>query len=82
VTTRAFIGPNGALFDWDEPLPEWLTSRIASGEITLVVPPLPPRVGAGSGRAAWAAYAAAHRITVTDTMSRDHIIQAVEELSA
>ena len=38
----------------------------------------PPRSGAGSGRDAWAAYAAAQGVQVDDDMSRDQIIEAVE----
>lgn len=39
---------------------------------------LPPRTGPGSGRDAWAAAAVARKIPVTDTMTRDDIIRAVE----
>lgn len=38
----------------------------------------PPRSGAGSGREAWAAYAATHGVEVTESMSRDDLVAAVE----
>lgn len=38
----------------------------------------PPRHGAGSGRDAWDAYAAANGVTVDEDMSRADIIDAVE----
>ena len=37
----------------------------------------PPKTGAGSGRTAWADYAAAHQVTVADDASRDDIVSAV-----
>lgn len=40
--------------------------------------PEPPKRGAGSGRDAWAAYAASKGVAVTDDMNRDEIIDAVE----
>lgn len=40
-------------------------------------PEPPPRVGRGSSRAAWAAYAAEVGIEVSDDMGRDDIIEAV-----
>jgi hypothetical protein len=39
----------------------------------------PPRGGAGSGRDAWAAYAAEKGVTVPDDASRDDIIAALVE---
>lgn len=39
---------------------------------------VPPRHGAGSGRDAWAAYAAANGVAVDEDMSRADIIDAVE----
>lgn len=39
----------------------------------------PPRAGAGSGRDVWAAYAESKGVEVTDDMTRDEIIEAVEE---
>jgi hypothetical protein len=39
----------------------------------------PPRAGAGSGRDVWAAYAESQGVEVTDDMTRDEIIAAVEE---
>jgi hypothetical protein len=39
----------------------------------------PPRAGAGSGRDAWVAYAESQGVAVTDDMTRDEIIEAVEE---
>lgn len=38
----------------------------------------PPHSGPGSGRSAWAAWAADHQVPVTDAMSRDQIIEACE----
>jgi hypothetical protein len=38
----------------------------------------PPTSGAGSGRDAWAAYASAEHVTVTDDMDRSAIIAAVD----
>jgi hypothetical protein len=40
--------------------------------------PEPPKRGAGSGKEAWAAYAESKGVAVTDGMSRDDIIEAVE----
>jgi hypothetical protein len=41
---------------------------------------VPPRGGAGSGRDAWAAYATAHGVEVTEDMaSRDDIIAALDK---
>lgn len=42
-------------------------------------PEAPPRAGAGSGRDAWAAYAESQEVEVTDDMTRDEIIAAVDE---
>lgn len=42
----------------------------------------PPRAGRGSSREAWAAHAAAHGVAVTDDMTRDDIIAAVDALTA
>lgn len=39
----------------------------------------PPKSGAGSGRDAWVAYAESQGVEVTDDMTRDEIIEAVEE---
>lgn len=39
----------------------------------------PPRAGAGSGRDVWAAYAESRGVEVSDDMTRDEIIAAVEE---
>jgi hypothetical protein len=39
----------------------------------------PPKAGRGSGRDAWADYAASQGVEVDDGWSRDDIIQAVEE---
>jgi len=39
----------------------------------------PPRAGKGSGRDEWAAYAESVGVEVTDDMTRDEIIAAVEE---
>ena len=38
----------------------------------------PPLGGPGSGREAWATYAEAHGVDVTDDMTRDEIIEALE----
>ncbi len=39
----------------------------------------PPKVGVGSGRAAWAEYAVAIGVPITNEMSRDRIIAAIDE---
>jgi uncharacterized protein YycO len=39
----------------------------------------PPKAGKGSSRDVWAAYAADRGVDVDDDMSRDDIIEAVEE---
>lgn len=39
----------------------------------------PPRSGKGSGRDAWAAYAASHGVEVGDDVSRDDIMAALSE---
>lgn len=39
----------------------------------------PPHAGAGSGRDAWAAYAAAQGVTVDEDWKRDQIIDACQE---
>lgn len=44
-----------------------------------VAPPVPPKSGTGSGRDAWAAYASAYSVDVTDDMSRDDIFAALDE---
>jgi hypothetical protein len=41
-------------------------------------PQAPPKVGRGSSRNAWAAYAADQGVDVDDDMTRDDIIEAVE----
>jgi hypothetical protein len=40
--------------------------------------PIPPRSGKGSGRSAWAAYAAHHGIAVGEDWERGDIIEALE----
>jgi hypothetical protein len=42
----------------------------------------PPRVGKGSGRDEWAAYAVQRGMAVTDQMTRDDIVAAVDNLDA
>jgi hypothetical protein len=42
----------------------------------------PPRVGKGSGRDEWAAYAEFRDLAVTEQMSRDDIVAAVDDLDA
>lgn len=44
-----------------------------------VVSDVPPRGGAGSGRDAWAGYAARHGVVVDDEDSREDIIAALDE---
>jgi hypothetical protein len=39
----------------------------------------PPRSGKGSGRDAWAAYAASHGVEVEEAASRDDIVDALSE---
>ena len=51
----------------------------APGEKRAVpVPEEPPRGGPGSGRDAWVAYAGARGVEVTEDMSREDIMAAVE----
>lgn len=51
--------------------------RSDNGPVTTVPPP--PLGGPGSGRDAWAAYAATQGVTVTDDMrSRDDVVNAVK----
>jgi hypothetical protein len=40
--------------------------------------PEPPKRGAGSGRDAWAAYARSKGVVVTDDMTRDDIVDALD----
>lgn len=50
----------------------------APGEKRAVqVPDAPPKSGPGSGRDAWAAYAASLGVEVTDDMNRDDIVEAL-----
>ena len=52
----------------------------APGEKRAVsVPEEPPRGGPGSGRDAWVAYAGARGVEVTDDMSREDIMAALEQ---
>jgi hypothetical protein len=68
-------------------------ARVEAGEFTVLKGPkgkktepeavaastvAPPRAGRGSGRAAWAEYAASKGVEVNDEMNRDDIIDAVE----
>lgn len=46
------------------------------------LPPLPPKAGAGSGRAAWAEAAETRGLIVTGDMSRDDIVDAIESWEA
>lgn len=65
--------------------PATLTSDGSDGGHPPVPSPdgeLPPKSGAGATRDAWAAAAAERKITVTDDMSRDDIIRAVEATQA
>lgn len=79
-------------------LPEWASGlvgpHVLDGATTTERPPAepaapkpdgpkpPPKAGSGSGRAKWAEYAAAHGVEVTDDMSRDEIVDAVEAAGA
>jgi hypothetical protein len=47
-----------------------------------VVSDAPPKAGAGSSRDAWVAYAESKGVTVTDDMTRDDIVAAVEAADA
>lgn len=51
----------------------------SSGSAAPGAPEPPPRGGAGSGRDAWAAFAASHRFEVPEDASRDDIIASLEE---
>lgn len=42
----------------------------------------PPKGGPGSGRDEWAVYAATQGLDVTDDMTREEIIEAVEETTS
>lgn len=54
---------------------------VAEGDsVTVAKADIPPRGGAGSGREAWADYASG-KVPVTDDMTRDDIIAALEEAS-
>ena len=61
---------------WD---PEPTGVDDASGAGIAPAPEAPPRSGAGSGRAAWAAYADALGFEIPDNMVRDDIIALVED---
>jgi hypothetical protein len=51
----------------------------AAEPVTVTESGAPPRAGAGSGRDVWAAYAESRGVEVTEDMTRDEIIEAVEE---
>ncbi|MGH8878164.1 MAG: hypothetical protein ACRD0P_12605 [Stackebrandtia sp.] len=57
--------------------PRAWTSAPVGGPSVRANPEPPPRHGAGSGKAAWAAYAAALGVTVEGGASREDIIAAV-----
>jgi hypothetical protein len=61
---------------WDEP-PTGEPDRKEDGGTSRNDGP-PPMSGAGSGREAWAAYAAAHDVAVPDDAKRDDIVAAVQ----
>lgn len=42
------------------------------------VPAVPPKSGSGSGRNAWVAYAEANGVEVSEDMSREDIVEALE----
>lgn len=64
-------GPEGAAAD------PAVISRRGAQEI-VGEPVRPPTSGAGSGRDAWAAYAVARGVEVSEGMSRDDIVAAVD----
>lgn len=61
-----------------EAIPGHEPEPVKYGPVTNVVD-TPPKSGAGSGRDAWAAHAESLGVAVTDDMTRDEIIEAVEE---
>ncbi len=86
-------GPNSEIdIDDDEPsaVAYW-QERVDSGAAELIVAPAkgaaastseaPPKAGAGSSRDAWAIYAVSLGVDVTADMSRDDIVEAVEDKS-
>lgn len=79
VVPGSFVLERGESIDIDEELADALVT--ANPHIELVVTDSvtaePPRTGAGSGKQAWAAFAASLGIT-TDGLSRDEIIAAVD----
>lgn len=64
---KAITNPNA----WEEAPVGIPAARTAGGE--------PPRAGKGSGRDAWAAYAAEHGVDVPEDASRDDIIAELEQ---
>lgn len=66
----------------DEALPFFPEYEVAAegDSVAVAKANIPPRGGAGSGREAWADYAAG-RVPITEDMTRDDIIDALEEAS-
>lgn len=88
---------NVSVFGPGDDVPEWAAARITNPKAWTDDEPAPepepepvqpgpdgqpPRSGRGSGRDAWAAYAAARGLDVPDDASRDEIIAAVDEADA
>jgi len=62
-----------------ELLEEAKAAKATAAPTSTTGPEPPPRAGAGSSRDAWADYAASQGIEVTDDMTRDDIVAALEE---
>lgn len=79
---------NGVLcsFGPDDDVPAWAAEQITnpsawadSGDVVpLAAGEVPPRSGKGSGRDAWAVYAAHHGVEVSDDDGRGEIIAALD----
>ncbi|MFE5332948.1 hypothetical protein ACFRCG_41850 [Embleya sp. NPDC056575] len=85
---------NGAgrsgVFSPGDPMPEWAEAHVANPKVWAYDnasvsetpqgegPDEPPRSGPGSGKSAWAEYALSRGLEVTDDMSREDIIAAVD----
>lgn len=79
---------NAGVFGPDDTLPAWARDAITNPDVWAESPEgdedgsgeqgRPPTSGAGSGRDAWAAYAASLGVDVTDDMDRGAIIAAVD----
>jgi hypothetical protein len=73
------------VFGPDDEVPGWAEKAITNPKAWADAPAgpamgdgEPPRAGRGSGRDAWAAYAANHGVDVPEDMTRDDIIAELE----